>query len=246
MAGIMSSTVKGGPNTITENLIFSFDAANRKSYPATGTAITDLSGNGSNGILTNGPTFDSANNGSIQFDGLDDYIELGSIDSTHPLSLNNQENISWEFWFKPTTTGDPYQRIIDKSNSGNALNGWGIFVNNNPPTNKRIAIFINNNAIIDYIGDDGYQYDEWNHITITKGSTYGWTYKLYNNANLITTATGKSAQFPTTTTNCRIGTWNHSTGREFKGNLGLINIYQKTFEADEVLQNYNATKRRYQ
>ena len=235
----------GGPNTITENLIFLLDVANRKSYPATGTAITDLSGNNSNGVLTNGPTFDSPNNGNLQFDGLDDYIELGSIDSTHPLSLNNQENISWEFWVKPTNTGDPYQRIIDKSNGGSGINGWCIFVNHNIASTKRVNISVNNNSIIDYYGVDGYQYDEWNHITITKGSTYGWTYKLYNNGALITTATGKSTQFPTTTTNCRIGTWNHSTGRELKGNLGLINIYLKTFSDEEVLQNYNATKGRF-
>ena len=240
------STVKGGPDTITDNLIFSFDVANRKSYPATGTAITDLSGNNSNGVLTNGTLFDSSNNGNLQFDGLDDYIELGSIDSTHPLSLNNQENLTWEFWFKPTNSGDSYQRVIDKSNGGNGASGWVILVNHNPTSTKRLSLFINGNSIFDYFGDDGYQYDEWNHIMITKGSIYGWQYKLYNNGNLITTENDKSTAFPTTTTNCRIGTWNHSTGREFKGNLGLINIYQKTFEADEVLQNYNATKRRYQ
>ena len=234
-----------GPDTITDNLIFSFAVANRKSYPGTETAINDLSGNGSNGVLTNAPTFNSSNSGNLQFDGLDDYIELGSIDSTHPLSLNNQENLTWEFWFKPTNSGDPYQRIIDKSTGGGAINGWCILVNHSPSSTKRLAIYVNNNSIIDYYGDDGYQYNEWNHIMITKGSTYGWTYKLYNNGNLITTATGKSAQFPTTTTNCRIGTWNHSTAREFKGNLGLMNIYQKTFEVDDVLQNYNATKGRF-
>jgi hypothetical protein len=234
-----------GPDIITDGLIFAIDAANKKSYPGSGTAINDLSRNGSNGVLTNNPTFNSSNSGNLQFDGANDYIELGSIDSTHPLSLNNQENISWEFWFKPTNTGDPYQRIIDKSTSGNGLNGWAIFVNHNPSSTKRLGLVVNSNTIFDYFGDDGYQYDEWNHIMITKGSTYGWTYKLYTNGNLITTVTGKSTQFPTTTTNCRIGTWNHSTAREFKGNLALFNIYLKTFEVDEVLQNYNATKSRF-
>ena len=47
-------------------------AGNKKSYPATGTTWTDITGNGNNGTLVNGPTFNPNNNGSIQFDGVND------------------------------------------------------------------------------------------------------------------------------------------------------------------------------
>jgi len=36
----------------------------------------DLSGNNNNGTLTNGPTFNSANGGSIAYDGADDSVNL--------------------------------------------------------------------------------------------------------------------------------------------------------------------------
>ena len=49
------------------------DAANKKSYPGTGTTWSDLAGS-NNGTLTNGPTFDSGNGGSMDFDGTDDKI----------------------------------------------------------------------------------------------------------------------------------------------------------------------------
>ena len=52
----------GGP-------VLCLDAGSRLSYPGTGTTWTDLSGNGNTGTLTNGPTFDSANGGSIVFNG---------------------------------------------------------------------------------------------------------------------------------------------------------------------------------
>ena len=46
------------PKIVTDGLVFAVDAANKKSYPGSGTTWTDLAGN-NNGTLTNGPTFDS-------------------------------------------------------------------------------------------------------------------------------------------------------------------------------------------
>ena len=62
------------PNIVTDGLVLCLDAANKRSYPGTGTTWTDRSANGNNGTLTNGPTFDSANGGSIVFDGTNDYV----------------------------------------------------------------------------------------------------------------------------------------------------------------------------
>ena len=59
------------PNVVTDGLIGCWDAGNRRSYPTTGTTWTDLA-DGNNSTLVNGGsglTFDSANCGSIVFDG---------------------------------------------------------------------------------------------------------------------------------------------------------------------------------
>jgi hypothetical protein len=60
---------QGGPGIVTDGLVLSLDAANKKSYPGSGTAWTDLSGAGKSGTLTNGPVFSSDNVGIIDFDG---------------------------------------------------------------------------------------------------------------------------------------------------------------------------------
>jgi hypothetical protein len=63
---------------ITDGLQLYLDAGNASSYPSSGTTWTDLSGNGRNGTLTptvGGPGFDSANGGSITFDGSNDYVQ---------------------------------------------------------------------------------------------------------------------------------------------------------------------------
>ena len=70
---------KCGPDINENGLVLFLDAANRLSYPGSGTAWSDLSGNSNTGTLTNGPTFSAGNQGSIVFDGVDDYISGGSI-----------------------------------------------------------------------------------------------------------------------------------------------------------------------
>jgi hypothetical protein len=63
----MSSS--SGPDIITNGLVLSLDAANRFSYPGSGTTWTDRSGNGNNGTLVSSPTFSGGNGGSLGFNG---------------------------------------------------------------------------------------------------------------------------------------------------------------------------------
>jgi len=53
------------PKVVTNGLVLALDAADTNSYPRTGTTWTDLSGNGNNGTLTNGPTFSTTNLGNL-------------------------------------------------------------------------------------------------------------------------------------------------------------------------------------
>jgi hypothetical protein len=64
---------------VTEGLVGHWDAGNPYSYPGTGTTWTDLSGNGFNGTLTNGPTYSADRGGTITTDGTNDEINFGDV-----------------------------------------------------------------------------------------------------------------------------------------------------------------------
>jgi hypothetical protein len=90
------------PAIVTSGLVLCLDAANRKSYSGTGTTWSDLSGNNYNGTLTNGPTFNGANGGSIVFDSTDDFVNVGNIGTItsftvlvwcYPTSVINFRNV---------------------------------------------------------------------------------------------------------------------------------------------------------
>jgi hypothetical protein len=69
-------STKYSPQIVTSGLVLCLDAANKVSYPSTGTAWYDLSGNANTSTLINGPTFSGMNSGVIVFDGTDDYVSM--------------------------------------------------------------------------------------------------------------------------------------------------------------------------
>jgi hypothetical protein len=54
-----------GGDIVRDGLVLHLDAGSERSYPKSGNVWKDLSGNGNNGILSNGPTFNSGNGESI-------------------------------------------------------------------------------------------------------------------------------------------------------------------------------------
>jgi hypothetical protein len=88
------------PSIATNGLVLCLDAANRKSYPGSGTTWTDLSGNGNNGTLTNGPTYSSANGGSLSFDGTNDVVNS----TTSIIDRADGQEITVSCWIKPSRT----------------------------------------------------------------------------------------------------------------------------------------------
>ena len=86
-------SVSNNPSIISNGLVLALDAADKNSYPGSGTAWTDLSGNGNNGTLINGPTFNTGSLGNIVFDGVDDY-------GTTLLTRTGTNNTTISVWYR--------------------------------------------------------------------------------------------------------------------------------------------------
>ena len=105
-----------GPKIITSGCVLSLDAAERLSYPRTGTTWKDLSGNNNNGTLTNGPTFSGANSGCIVFDGVDD-----SVENTSPnLGITGNASVTLSCWFY-FTGGSSFYALLSYGDGPSAL-----------------------------------------------------------------------------------------------------------------------------
>ena len=92
------------PRIDADGLALYLDASQPTSYPQINNTWYDLSGNGYNGTLTNGPTWNS--NGWFQFDGVDDYI-------TTPLTTTSGQALTIVGVLYSTETTANYRNFYD-------------------------------------------------------------------------------------------------------------------------------------
>ena len=223
------------PKIVTDGLVLALDAGNPKSYPGSGTTWTDLSGNGNDGTLTNGPTFDSGNGGSIVFDGTDDYVI-----TARPNSLVTGGSISVSLWAKWTTTGtslSDIQVLVDNNHSSSSAQGF--VLQDRPDLSKSLTFssdLSGNGAVSTFQVGDG----TWHHIVATNDQI---TTKLYIDGSL--DAQTSEGGLATVQPNITLGYWQFTPGRLLNGNIAQVSIYNRALTAAEVEQNYNALKGRY-
>jgi hypothetical protein len=216
---------------VVEGLVLALDAANTKSYPGSGTTWTDLSGNGNNGTLTNGPTYSSANGGSIVFDGVNDYVTLSSSQIAPGTGA-----FTWNFWIKlnDLTT---YSIIFSGTGSNS---DYGVILANYP-VGYGLAYYANGLQII----DSPRSFASWCYVTFVGngGADGSRNVKLYGNTIQVGSTYNINYNFTSTTP--IIGA-NHSSFAELmRGNVSNVSYYNRALSAAEVSQNYNALKSRF-
>ena len=237
------------PKIVTEGLVLYLDAANPYSYVSGSMVWNDISRGGNNGTLTNGPTFSSANNGSIVFDGTNDYVNCGSFTqlTTKTISVT----------FKHTLANPPTCRLISKrasTFSDEEAGGIGIldssvtgnsdrlFVSLTNGVNASVGTLILSNSILTE-SDPPTVFNTWHTATaVVKNNDY---IELYVDSILKARATiGNQA---TNSSNLLIGTLLNggSLIEWWNGNIASIQIYNRALSASEILQNYNAQKSRF-
>lgn len=232
------STAAPAPAIITDGLIFNIDAANPASYPGSGSTVYDTAGT-NHGTLTNGCAWSVSGGRHFEFDGLDDYIELGTITDSNPISLSGSNTHSVEVWFRGEASGDLYQRIIDKSTAGNAAGGWAIIANDTPANDTRWSYAVNGTSA--FSSEGIWNPSVWYQMLLVHN---GSNISIYRNTVNVSTYS-MTQRPPSTTANMRIGTWNHSTGREYSGQIGAVRIYDRVLTTAEIAQNFNAKRNEY-
>lgn len=216
-----------GPKIVTDGLVLCLDAGNPKSYSGSGTTWTDISRNGRNGTLTNGPTFSAANGGSIVFDGTNDFVQCtGSIVTSAATFIvwmyRNGNQGQWDGVFFSRGTNVTGLNIYTANQLGYHWND----ANNTYNWNSGLTI----------------PDLQWSLCAISVGATSATAYLCQQSG--ITSAVNNVSHASTTLNNIQIGQ-DSLGGRLFAGNIAAAQIYNTALSRTEIIQNYNATKGRF-
>lgn len=221
------------PKIITDGLVLYLDAANKKSYPGSETTWNDLSKGKNNGTLVNGPTFSSANGGSLLFDGVDDYATgLGTaIISTTQITIsiwNNGQVAKNSTIFFFTESG--YNRVCLVHLPWSDSNIYFDCGASSTTTYDRISKLA---TATDYQG--------WHYWVFTKNSTTG-NMRIYRDGILWHSASSLTASLRS----CNVGRLGSDGSINYhQGNIASFMVYNRELSANEILQNFNATKGRF-
>jgi len=216
-----------GPNIVEDGLVLALDAANKKSYPGTGTTWTDLVGS-NDSTLTNGPTFDSGNGGSIAFDGTNDSVIVSNI------STNDFSGEATLLCWLACNSNTP-------STNQTGIFGWGSSSGRShyPWTNGSAYFDTFRDARVDNISLSSLDRTTPHLLAITTKSGANW--RLYQNTTLVKTANAEST---IVWDNATIGA-NGNEQYRFQGKFFVFSLYNRELSASEITQNYNATKNRF-
>ena len=219
------------PKIVTDGLVLYLDAGNAKSYPGTGTTWTDMSGSNNGTLPASGVTFDSSDgNGSIVYDG--------STNGSAPVYTTsfNSNGGSLEVWCKVTQTSS-YRHIAGWRYVGNDF--YILLLSGDGRVEARCK-----DASDVVTSDYGTSFwaNNWNQVVFTVDP--GNETRLYINGESV----GSQSHSGTFTSN----TDNLNFARNTSTSIGAsaqkhssVKVYTKALTASEVLQNYNAIKRRY-
>jgi len=226
-------------NIVENGLVLNLDAADTLSYPGNGILWKDVSSNGNDGTLINGPTYDSSNGGSIVFDGINDYVSLGTIiNGVNGNLINFAANIWVMFLSYPTPASSNIYLPFGKYIGGQI--GWeGVYT-----STGGVQIYGRENSSLFISTPESatkYPINQIWYITYMKNNN---VWSVYVNGNLATTITSGSGSLSVNAfTDLTLG---RAEGAYYANcKIYSAQLYNRGLTQQEILQNFNALRSRY-
>ena len=213
---------------VTNGLLAALDAANPRSYPGSGTTVTDLSGHGANGFL----------NGTVSFVGAGSasYWDFAvASDTSYIGSTLAQTYLDCTFAFYPDLSYNPGDTLVGLIASSTAATGYDDSLR-----------FVTNGSSWSLSSRNPGDGNDWAYPSAT---TYyvngavsntlvsGWNiFGGYRTNQTMFTAGNSFAYF--------LGSSGYPN-RSFKGRIAVALLYGRQLSPDEQMQNYYALRGRY-
>ena len=228
------------PNIVTDGLELFLDPGDKNSYPGSGTAWYDLSGNQQHQTITfdTGGEFKTANGGYIYFGAGTTGSGASYVDANYSPFNVATSTATLSFWRRRTATSNNASDFfsMDRDDANGVRISQG--------TSGNDAVTFGTDSQSDQLSSSALTDNVWYHVVCTLASTLK---NIYINGILNASDTEDA------TTISRSGSGEDSIGNlhglgngyQFKGDFGPVIFYRKALSSKEVRQNFNAQRHRF-
>ena len=219
-------------NIVTNGLVFNLDGSWPNSYSGT-TTWFDLTGQGNNGTLTNGPTLNTSNGGSIQFDGANDYCVVNS---------NSNSSLSGDFsitqWYSAATNDGGYRILFETNGYRNGTLGIAIYQFG---SYFRIWRITPNYAELITTSSNTVGLNVWKTFTLVRNNG---VFNFYIDTVLSGTYSTDTNNYSDTSYHIG-GDGPPTSSYWFQGNIATTQVYNRALSPAEIMQNFYAQGPRF-
>lgn len=222
------------PSIVVDGLVFMIDPNNTNCYSGYGNTVYNLVNSSIGGTFvgyTSNP-IDNTENRTIFFDGTNDFIPIGSLGSFY-----TQGTIS--FWMKSSDITANYRNPFATNYNGSNVNV--IRFEQGEGAGALKCWFGDPSGSIASLNYSAISANTWYNVVLTWNQSTTTVTGYLN--GILDVANSSWIRWPTSFANVGIGLGYNS--RYFKGNIGQVSIYNRALSATEILQNFNATKKKY-
>ena len=193
-----------------------------------GNTAYDYSGNNNDGTIYGAVLTNGKSGGALNFDGVDDYVEINPDNS---LDITTDKSISVEFWFKLPDSSEPGNIIVKDRELAIGMKNGKIWFRDNKGHGLTATIAFANNV--------------WYHFVGVRDKNANKV-RIYINGTLLKEGM-EGTWNPTPTTRIMTvghGSYPNKDGAKsfFKGSIDEIRIYNRALTPAEIQQNFEAGK----
>lgn len=221
-------------STVRNGLVLHLDAANKKSYPGSGSTWIDLGPYVTDGTLINDPTFDVGDNGSIIFDGTSEYATLPH----NAIFSFGSSGFTFDFFINVPLSTLTARRLFQKGVAGQSnleyffsISSTGVLTAATSTTGTTQTATITSTVSV--------KNNNWTHVALVKSDTSAIFYK-----DGLPEFTGTLDQNIRQASGLEyIG--GASASNFFTGKMSSVKVYNRALTDQEVKQNFESLRGRY-
>ena len=230
------------PKVTNRNVVFDFDFGNPASYAGWGSTTVYDSKGSNTGTVTGSPIYmyPGSHRAAFRFDGVDDHIGLGRTFCDKQEIGTGNVSYSMEAWFK-----------LNANPPGVTTSGYSIFGNASATGIGMQAVYVSSSIRVNFgarstsnfNSNTGLSLNTWYHVVCVREA--GVQNRIYINGQLDGTFSGGSLTVLSTSGEMQIGWANTRVNNRMNGEIATAKLYNTWLTAQEVEDNFNATRWRF-